>query len=93
VVRAFLEDWVIASEWMTKNRAEAMEVYAQVTRIPKELLQEYFLTTKDYYYPPEGLPNVPAIQKVFDHLLETKEIVKRLDARQVVDLRYHPKAR
>lgn len=32
-------------------------------------------------------------KKVFDHLLETKEIAKRLDARQVVDLRYHPKAR
>jgi len=93
VVRAFLEDWVIAADWMLKNRAEAMEVYAQVTRIPKELLQEYFLTNKDYYYPPEGLPNVPAVQKVFDHLLETKEIAKRLDARQVVDLRYHPRAR
>lgn len=93
VAKAFLEDWVIAAEWMQKNRAEAMEVYAQVTRIPKELLTEFFLTTKDYYYPPDGLPNVPAIQKVFDHLFETREIKARLDARQVTDLRYHPRAR
>jgi len=92
VVRAFLEDWVIAAEWMSKNRAEAMEVYAGVTRIPKDLLADFFLTAKDYYYPPDGMPNVPALQKVFDYLLDTKEISKRLDARALTDLRYHPKA-
>ena len=92
VVRAFLEDWVTAAEWMSTHRAEAMEVYAAVTRIPKELLGEFFLTSKDYYYPPDGLPNVAALQKVFDYLLATKEISKRLDARALTDLRYHPKA-
>lgn len=91
-VRAFLEDWVTAAEWMDTHRAEAMEVYASVTRIPKDLLAEYFLTKRDYYYPPDGLPNVPALQKVFDYLYETKEIGKRLDARALVDLRYHPRA-
>ncbi|MBI4588294.1 MAG: ABC transporter substrate-binding protein [Candidatus Rokubacteria bacterium] len=90
VVRAFLEDWVIAAEWMSKNRAEAMEVYASVTRIPKDLLGEFFLSRKDYYYPPDGMPNVPALQKVFDYLYETKEISKRLDAKALTDLRYHP---
>ncbi len=36
--------------------------------------------------------NIPALQKVFDYLLDTKEISKRLDARALTDLRYHPKA-
>lgn len=93
VVRAFLEDWVTAAEWMSKNRAEAMEVYASVTRIPKDLLGEFFLTKNDYYYPPDGMVNVPALQKVFDYLSETKEISKRLDAKALVDVRYHPRAR
>jgi ABC-type nitrate/sulfonate/bicarbonate transport system substrate-binding protein len=92
VVQAFLEDWVTAAEWMSKNRAEAMDVYAGVTRIPKELLAEFFLTNKDYYYPPDGLPNVAALQKVFDYLAETKEVSRRLDARELTDLRYHPRA-
>lgn len=92
-VRAFLEDWVTAAEWMDKNRAEAMEVYAGVTRIPKELLAEFFLTKKDYYYPPDGLPNLTALQRVFDYLYETKEIGQRLDAKALTDLRYHPRAR
>jgi sulfonate transport system substrate-binding protein len=91
-VRGFLEDWVIAAEWMDRNRAEAMDVYASVTRIPKDLLAEYFLTKKDYYYPPDGLPNVAALQKVFDYLYESKEIPKPLDARALTDLRYHPRA-
>jgi sulfonate transport system substrate-binding protein len=90
--RAFLEDWVTAAQWMDTHRAEAMDVYASVTRIPKDLLAEYFLTKKDYYYPPDGFPNVPALQKVFDYLYETKEIGKRLDARALTDLRYHPRA-
>ncbi len=92
-VHAFLEDWVTASEWMTAHRAETMEVYAGVTHIPKDLLAEYFLTKKDYYYPPDGLPNVPALQKVLDYLYETKEIGTRLDAKALTDLRYHPKAK
>lgn len=36
--------------------------------------------------------NVPALQKVFDSLLDTKEISKRLDARALTDLRHHLKA-
>ena len=36
--------------------------------------------------------NVPALQKVFDYLLDTKEISKRLEARPLTDLRHHPKA-
>ena len=91
-IRGFLADWVTAAEWMDKNRGEAMEVYAGVTRIPQEILAEYFLTKKDYYYPPDGLPNVASLQKVFDYLYESKEIPKALDARALTDLRYHPRA-
>lgn len=92
VVQAFLEDWVIAAEWVARNRAEMIEIYAGISRLPKEVLGEYFLTSQDFYYPPEGLPNLPALQRVFDYLYETKEISTRLDARALTDLRYHPRA-
>lgn len=91
-IRAFLEDWGAAGEWMSRHRAEALDIYASITRLPRDLLAEYFLTGRDYYYPPDGLPNVTALQAMFDLLAEGREIDRRLDARALTDLRHHPKA-
>lgn len=91
-IRAFLEDWAAAGEWMSAHRGEALDVYASVTRQPRDLLALYLLTARDRYYPPDGLPNVAALQAVFDLLTDGREIGKRLDARALTDLRAHPRA-
>jgi hypothetical protein len=66
---------------------------ADVTKLPREVLRSFLLTERDYAMAPDGLPDAPAIQKTFDFLAEAGVLKGKVNAADVIDLRYHPRAR
>ena len=94
-VKAFLDDYVTALDYARdpKNRDEVIKVVAEVTKLPQPVLASFLLTPQDYWMDPNALPDVDAIQKTFDFLKESGLLKTQLDAKAVVDLRYHPRAK
>jgi len=66
VVRAFLEDWKMASQYIQKNPAEVRQVTSEVTKLPVDLLNKFLLTKDDFYRDPIGEPDFETMQKNFD---------------------------
>src|SRR3954469_2721317 len=64
-LRAFLEDFVQGLAWYYDgaNREKAMELAAGLTKMPKEVLNTYFITSRDYYRDRNGCVPVSAVQK------------------------------
>jgi ABC-type nitrate/sulfonate/bicarbonate transport system substrate-binding protein len=94
-VKAFLEDYVTALDYARepKNRDEVVGVVAEVTKLPRDVLASFLLTPQDYYMDPNAMPDVDAIQKTFDFLREGGLLKTNLDAKAVVDLSHHPRAK
>ena len=94
-VKAFLEDYVLALDYARdpKNRDDVITLVADVTKLPREVLASFLLTPQDYYMDPNALPDVDAIQKTFDFLRESGLLKTQLDAKAVVDLSHHPRAK
>jgi ABC-type nitrate/sulfonate/bicarbonate transport system substrate-binding protein len=94
-VKAFLEDYVTALDYARepKNRDDVIKVVAEVTKLPQPVLASFLLTPQDYYMDPNAMPDVDAIQKTFDFLRESGLLKTRLDAKAVVDLTHHPRAK
>lgn len=93
VVKAFLEDYVVARRFLATNRAEAVESTARITKLPRPMIEPYLFTEKDYYRHPDSVPDVDVFREVFDFMFEERAIERRLDVRAVVDLTYHPRGR
>jgi ABC-type nitrate/sulfonate/bicarbonate transport system substrate-binding protein len=82
VVKAFLEDWKIASQYIQKNPAEVRQITSEVTKLPVDLLNKFLLTKDDFYRDPIGEPDFVTMQKNFDFFYETaKATSKRLDVK------------
>jgi len=82
VVRAFLEDWKMASQYIQKNPAEVRQVTSEVTKLPVDLLNKFLLTKDDFYRDPIGEPDFETMQKNFDFFYESaKAISKKLDVK------------
>ena len=82
VVKAFLQDWRIASKYIQENPQEVRKVTAEVTRLPLDLLNKFLLTKDDFYRDPLGQPDFETLQKNWDFFYETsKAISKRLDVK------------
>ena len=82
VVRAFLEDWKIASRFIQENPEEVRKVTAEVTKLPLDLLNKFLLTKDDFYRDPTGEPDFQTLQKNWDFFYETaKAISKKLDVK------------
>ena len=56
-MRAFLADYVDGLDWYydPANREKAIEIVAAFTKSPKEVLDTYFATERDYYRDPQRL--------------------------------------
>jgi ABC-type nitrate/sulfonate/bicarbonate transport system substrate-binding protein len=76
-----------------KNRDEVVKLVAELTKLPQPVLASFLLTPQDYYMDPNALPDVEAIQKTFDFLRESGLLKTQLDAKAVVDLSHHPRAK
>ena len=93
VVRAFQEDWKIASQYIQKNPAEVRQVTSEVTKLPVDLLNKFLLTKDDFYRDPIGEPDFETMQKNFDFFYESaRAISKRLDVRNYYLPKFLPSA-
>jgi sulfonate transport system substrate-binding protein len=63
----FFEDHIRALRWFLdpRNRADALAIAAEVTRLPAENLA-YCFTSTDWYRSPDARPEIPAIQTEID---------------------------
>jgi ABC-type nitrate/sulfonate/bicarbonate transport system substrate-binding protein len=92
-VRAFQEDWKIASQYIQKNPAEVRQVTSEVTKLPADLLNKFLLTKDDFYRDPIGEPDFETMQKNFDFFYDTaKAISKRLDVKNYYVPKFLPSA-
>ncbi len=91
-VKAFQEDWKIASEYMQKNPEETKKVVAEITKIPLNVINEYLLTKDDYYHDPIGEPDLDTLQKNWDWMYESGQIKKKMEVKNYYDPKFLPSA-
>ena len=67
-VRAFLADYVRGLQWFydPANRKRAVEITAEFTKTPGAVLDQYFMTPRDYYRDRNGCVSAGAIQVPVD---------------------------
>jgi len=89
-VEDFFADMARGLAWMLdpKNRDAAVKFASDASKIPLERLQPYYLTAKDYYRDPKGLPNVDALIRNIDTQRQLGLIKGTLDVKKYVDLSY-----
>lgn len=90
VARDIFEDWRVALQWYLHpaNRAEAVKIIADFTKVPAAVHEAYIFSKHDLYRDPEGVPNAAIIQANFDLLRELGYIGEKLDVRKYLDLSY-----
>jgi sulfonate transport system substrate-binding protein len=86
----FFADLAAGLKWMLdpKHRDAAVKFASDASKIPLERLQPYYLTGKDYYRDPRGLPNVDALIRNIATQRELGLVKGELDVRKYVDLSY-----
>lgn len=92
VVKAFIEDWKIASEFMQKNPDETKKIVSDITKIPLNVINEYLLTKDDYFHDPIGEPDLETLQKNWDWMLESGQINKKVNVKDYYDPKFLPSA-
>jgi NitT/TauT family transport system substrate-binding protein len=73
----FFEDHIRARRWFLdpKNRAEALDITSEVTKLPQDKLAFAF-TKEDFYRSPDARPDVASVQKEIDESVELKVLPK-----------------
>ncbi len=90
-VKAFIEDWKIAANYVVKNRDEAIKVTSEVSKMPVDLLSKFLITKDDFYRDANGAPDLKALQANLDWLTERKILKKKIDVKNYYDEAYLPK--
>jgi sulfonate transport system substrate-binding protein len=92
-VRGFLADYVDGLAWFydRANREQAIQIVSDFTKSPKEVLNSYFATDRDYYRDPGGCVSAPTIQKPLDAMFEEKLIGRSIDVSKYLNLSLLPK--
>lgn len=92
VLRAFLDDYVRGLKWFydPSNRERAVDIVSAFTKSPKDILNSYFTTDKDYYRDVNGCVTAPLIQKPIDAMVDEKLVESRVDVTQYLDLSFLP---
>jgi len=87
-VTDFLEDTIRWLRWYMdpRNREEAVGITARFIKKKPEDLRPWLLTSQDVYRDPNAVPNVEALQRNVDLLVELGFIKQRLEVRQHADL-------
>lgn len=91
-VRAYLADYVDGLHWLydPANREKAIELTAELTKAPKEVVDSYFLTENDYYRDRNGCIDASLLQGTFDAMHEFGLLPAHVDAAPHVDASYLP---
>ena len=92
-VRAFLEDYVTLSRYVQKpeNREAMLDVVAAHFKAPRAVLQQFYLTKKDVYRPPDGRVVPEDLQHAISRLHELGFLEKDIQVAQYVDNSYLPR--
>jgi sulfonate transport system substrate-binding protein len=71
-VRAYLSDYVLGLQWFydPANRARALDMTSAFTKSPREVLDSYFMTNKDYYRDRNACVNATLIQQPVDAMVK-----------------------
>ncbi len=91
-VRAFLADYVRGLQWFydPANRKRAVEITAEFTKTPGAVLDQYFMTARDYYRDRNGCVSAGAIQVPVDAMLKEGLIDKPVRIADYLDLSLLP---
>jgi len=91
-VRGFLADYITGLNWFydPANRARAIEITAEFTKQPKEALDSYFLTPRDYYRDRNGCLTVAAVQNPIDAMAREGLLDGKVDVKANLDLSFLP---
>ncbi|MDE2228418.1 MAG: ABC transporter substrate-binding protein [Alphaproteobacteria bacterium] len=84
----FMEDSLRALRWYLdpKNHDQAVKIVADFIKRPPQLFTGWLLTHQDQYRDPNGLPNVPALQRNLDTAQRLGFLKSRLEASKYLDL-------
>lgn len=93
-VQGFLADYIVGLKWFydPANRARALEITSDFTKQPKDVLDGYFLTPRDYYRDPNGCLTPQLIQVPIDAMAREGLLAGTVDVRQHLDLSLLPNA-
>ena len=67
-MKKFIEDWVTVTNWLRDpaNRDTVIGITSKVMQIPRDVLETYLLTSKDYLRPENGAIDREALQNEWD---------------------------
>ena len=91
-VRAFLADYVLGLQWFydPANRKRAVEITAEFTKSPAAVLDQYFMTARDYYRDRNGCVPAALIQSPVDAMQREGLIDKPVKIADYLDLSLLP---
>lgn len=91
-VRAYLDDYVRGLKWFAdpKNRERALQITADFTKSPKDVLASYFMSPNDYYRDPEGCVSAQVIQTPVDAMHREGFIERPVDIAKYLNMSYLP---
>ena len=84
VVKAYVKDLQLAMSKLLEDRSLAVAVASEVTRAPKELLDKYLFTNKDFAHAPDMAPNLKSIQETIDLQHKAGFLAKPVDVSKFV---------
>ncbi len=87
----FFEDYLRALRWFLNpaNRPEALQITAAFLKRPVAVYEGFAYTPKDYYRDPGALPNLEALQRNIDQLVELGILPRRIEVKEHADLSIH----
>ena len=91
----FLEDYLISLRWFLDpvNHKEAVAVAADFMKQPASHLEGWAFTKKDFYRSPTATPNVEALQRNIDTMLDLGVIRRPVAVKEAIDLSYLEEAK
>jgi NitT/TauT family transport system substrate-binding protein len=92
-VRGFLEDYVALEKYTQKpeNRDAVIDMVVAQFKVPRTILQQFYLTKKDMYRPADGRVNPEDLQHAISRLHELGFLEKDVQVAQHVDNSYLPR--
>ena len=90
----FFEDMVRGIHWMLNpvNRPEAIAFSAKIAKTPASQLDSYFLTHKDSYRDPDGIPDLAALQRNIESQVTFGFLKASFDVKKYADLSFIERA-
>ena len=89
-VQDFMTDYLHGLQWLLNptNRKAGVDLATKLTKRKRKDIDAFFLTRKDYYREPKGLPDLVTLQKNIDYLAANGWIPRTLDVKSLTDLSF-----